>query len=1116
MSNVIKKVIRASAGTGKTYRLSLEYIALLLRFRTKGIHFSEILVITFTKKATAEIRERIFKHLHELCNNSQDKAAQELCANLESFGIKISPLEIDYLRSVYREMLKNKDQVQISTIDSFTNMLFRSMIAPYLGLANYEIDEEIKKQNLAEISAALLQNSEQLGLIKRFLQQGARRNIQMYQQLIRSIVEKRWIFHFIANSGVRRPSDTLADHLLLELYGEFSRIYLQVLDRFQLYLDSEALSFSAKTALKKEFVQILFQDNADSADWIANFRETVQDPRKAEPLFKLIVKKNHFWNGGKLLRKKQHADIKIALFEALEKAATALGDYLLFARAFPEETILFALADFIQVKYDEIKWRDKIFTHADISYYTFRYLYEPGLSLIDKDRVTNAFYEYLTSRIRFVLIDEFQDTSILQLKIVQPIINEVTSGIGAKPYGGVIVVGDEKQSIYGWRGGERDLLLRMPEILQEADVSSLDVSYRSSALLIDFFNHLFVDPELHRSLADRGVEWVYQPIRPCNTEKAGCLDVHLCGSGRSADQESKAQVVRDYVQRLLAPQIADPGIAGETVVLARKNSDLESIAAVLDEERIDYVLESSRSLLAHRIVRPLMCLFDFLVYRQAIDLLRFLRSDAVLLDSESLRLFLLAYREQTESGFLKSWSEFLHTIKDLPFISVVIGILDDYNAFFAESKAREPKRSLLSFVHFVVKQLGLVDLFDQENDIKNLHAFLERVAVFEQTAVDYPPNLQGFLLYGQENSKRAELQQQGLESAQMVQLMTIHKAKGLEFDHVFLYLDLSTGAQSESGQLNSYLLYDRLYRQVEDYLLTFHYDWIVPACGKKLLHEEAQRRRTIEALNTLYVAMTRAKSTLTLMATVGHMDLQKWLEEEKADERPEALLVRRLLNLLNKDGSVIRQDDSYFHCRRGKRLSPSSLKITDKETDKTGLGIDRYIDFDRHRLRLPLSERLGRENLLDYHGARQINLNAIRGNVIHYYLSFIRHDSTHARERAAGRTLCFYGNLLPVEEINRLIARVDGFIDENADYFCADQWPMVFTEWTLFDSKGSEVRLDRLMVNPDRKAVLIIDFKTGEHHDPEQLEHYLRIIRSLDVVHEKGYRCEGRFVEIRG
>ncbi len=70
MNEPVAKVIRASAGTGKTFRLSLEYIALILKYQKLGLHFSQILVITFTKKATAEIRERIFQHLQALAEQS--------------------------------------------------------------------------------------------------------------------------------------------------------------------------------------------------------------------------------------------------------------------------------------------------------------------------------------------------------------------------------------------------------------------------------------------------------------------------------------------------------------------------------------------------------------------------------------------------------------------------------------------------------------------------------------------------------------------------------------------------------------------------------------------------------------------------------------------------------------------------------------------------------------------------------------------------------------------------------------------------------------------------------------------------------------------------------------
>ena len=96
--------------------------------------------------------------------------------------------------------------------------------------------------------------------------------------------------------------------------------------------------------------------------------------------------------------------------------------------------------------YDEIKFREKRFTHTDISNYTFRYLEEKELGFIDENGLTEEFFEIIDGRLRSVFIDEFQDTSILQWRILKNILDKSEN---------IICVGDEKQSIYGWRGGEK-------------------------------------------------------------------------------------------------------------------------------------------------------------------------------------------------------------------------------------------------------------------------------------------------------------------------------------------------------------------------------------------------------------------------------------------------------------------------------------------------------------------------------------------------------------------------------------------------------------------------------------------------------------------------------------
>ncbi|WP_297407988.1 UvrD-helicase domain-containing protein, partial [uncultured Cetobacterium sp.] len=126
-------ILKASAGTGKTYRLSLEYLATLL----KGESYKDILVMTFTKKATSEIQERVILFLEEIYKNPNSdlyKNLKELYPNLD--------LSRENIKNVYYEVLDNRDRLKISTIDGFINNIFKSVIAPFLNIYSYEIIDD--------------------------------------------------------------------------------------------------------------------------------------------------------------------------------------------------------------------------------------------------------------------------------------------------------------------------------------------------------------------------------------------------------------------------------------------------------------------------------------------------------------------------------------------------------------------------------------------------------------------------------------------------------------------------------------------------------------------------------------------------------------------------------------------------------------------------------------------------------------------------------------------------------------------------------------------------------------------------------------------------------------
>src|SRR6056297_3533974 len=108
----MNKILKASAGTGKTYRLSLEYINAVL----DGTDFRNIVVMTFTRKATAEIRDRIIKHLKDLKEN---KINSEVYSNLIEMRENDSHNVLTNIDAIYEEILINKDKINVHTIDSF-------------------------------------------------------------------------------------------------------------------------------------------------------------------------------------------------------------------------------------------------------------------------------------------------------------------------------------------------------------------------------------------------------------------------------------------------------------------------------------------------------------------------------------------------------------------------------------------------------------------------------------------------------------------------------------------------------------------------------------------------------------------------------------------------------------------------------------------------------------------------------------------------------------------------------------------------------------------------------------------------------------------------------------
>ena len=1068
-------VIRASAGTGKTYRLSLEFINLLLKYR---INFEEILVITFTKKATAEIRERIFQQLSEIVNNTSKgiELKQSIQQNINP-EIQFNAEEMDYLNKEYQSMITNKSAVNISTIDSFMNTIFSGIIAPYHNITNFQIDNKINTEILPEIFEKILKD-ENLKNYENIFLQAKRRNLDQFKQLMIGIIENRWLFEFIDLSDLQDMDiEVEKDKAFLK--------YKEVLKNFVDLLQTEIINNPKPVSLEIYF-QIDFKKNILSP---INFNELSTDQISIR-LYDVLTNCESLSNNSKLIfdkKKKLYLGGKLKSDELkllYAELQISLANFFYFDKALNEQLNIISLAADVLKVYDEIKFRDNIFTHSDISYYTFRFLYDPQLSIIDNGNVLNIFYEQLSYNTRFVLIDEFQDTSILQWSIFQPILKEITSGIGQKEYGRVIVVGDEKQAIYGWRGGERKLLTNFESIIKEpVEYDTLSTSYRSKPILMKWLNKLFKS-EFLKFVND----WDYTEI-DCNKPDGGFVQVDFRNAVENDTKLEKADLYREFVQNNLLPNIkADKIKPADTAIIMRKNKELETMAQVLSEFDIDYTLEMSGSLFQHKAIKPILFILKFLVYEDFLELVKFLRSDLVLMNPVDLQNLISEFHSSP------SLEEFLQTCKLHPYLSVLY-------------KLKYRSETLLFFIKKILEEFSFTKLFSSEIELKNLQRFMEVTAEFDHSNHEYTTDISGFLQYCSSLSEKDEYSQIGQSLSDSIKLLTIHKSKGLQFETVYAIFDVSGKIGGNNAGLKLYYCFADNFRSLYDFAFTYNYDKIMQRSQKQELIDFVNQRNIGDELNNIYVAFSRAKNNLFIYLHYNKKgELEKFIKDIKPESSVLKNITKAIFHEFNKD---LNEMSSLSHQIQFGKLSVEPFEQVSNISNNVELPnfFDVFSYDNITKIEAPNLHQLSSEFLQNH--SIQI------GNIVHEYLSYIDYNNPKIRQFAFEKTLSKYGSLFHKNEIQEIILKVNQFINENSKIFSKDNWDKVFNEHTIFDKNGKESRIDRLMINTRVKKILILDYKTGTYYEQEQLDRYKEIVEKLPVVKRDGYEVKTKPLKIK-
>jgi len=416
--------LKASAGSGKTFALTVRYITLLLF----GAKPNEILTLTFTNKAANEMSERIYKTLLTLGDDEAYLSAIEKQSSL-------TKQDILGKKSFLVKSFSNAT-LSIFTIDKFINKILREFCG-YIGISD---DFEIKVDDIEALSMKFLQslNATQFETLIDFSHYEKKKFNSIFE-LFKNLLEKNETVDIVN-----------IDAKLIDLQKS------NVL-QFAFKIKEQILNCSAASASAIKAVDFETFDDLFGRTWLE--KETLADYSYFKKCANDILE-NHFFN----LKEEIAIYYKLRAGYSLSKLFEL---YLMFK----------------EFKFTFNKNKNYL-EFNDIS----NLVYELLSTKIDKDFL----YFRLDSSFSHILMDEFQDTSLLQYRILEPLIKEILSGDQTK-FKTFFYVGDTKQSIYRFRGGKRELFDYVANTNKLLEVEVLNTNYRSCENVISYVNSLFLN-----------------------------------------------------------------------------------------------------------------------------------------------------------------------------------------------------------------------------------------------------------------------------------------------------------------------------------------------------------------------------------------------------------------------------------------------------------------------------------------------------------------------------------------------------------------------------------------------------------------------------------------------
>jgi ATP-dependent exoDNAse (exonuclease V) beta subunit len=1015
------QVYNASAGSGKTFTLVKEYLKVLLN-SDDIFSFQKILAITFTNKAAGEMKERVLSSLEDFSNGKEN----------DLFTIIINETDLDKQiikersKKILNAILQNYAAFSITTIDSFTHKIIKNF-AFDLGLSlNFEV----------EMDAVSLLNQAVDVLISKIGTDKKLTNLLIAYSLDKTDDDKSW--------DISRDLSEFARLLLNEEdVKHFRGLADKKLEDFthlkaSLYKHQKELKEALKN-VGQDCLELLNKNDLEFKDFmrgtlpkffadLSTKSENIDFIKRSETI-KKAIENNQYYSKSTIASVAASIEQIIPEIVRLFKESEQIYQQFSMNKLALKSIIPLAVLNNINSELETIKEDNNIRLNAE-----FNQLISDNV----KDQPAPFIYERIGQRFQYYFIDEMQDTSVLQWQNLIPLIANTL----AQENSNLLLVGDGKQAIYRWRGGKAaqfiDLGSERENPFQVAkEIKNLETNFRSFSEIINFNNSFFqhtanfLQKESYKNLFVEGNKQFE------NAKKGGFVSLSFL----EKEDDKEVEKVK-YPQKVLEKiyDLKERFSLNEICVLIRTRKDGVAIANYLSENGIAII--SSETLLLQNSAKV-----SFII-----DVLKVLQNPS----DEETRFEMLYFLHQhlqiktPKNSFLKAFSK-------VDIQTILTSLKNEGVSFEVAAFHQLP---FYEKIEEIIRGFNLVNSSDAY-----IQFFLDIVLEQQRKGTD----IGEFLAFWELQKDRLSIV--APESSNAVQIMTIHKSKGLEFPVVIFPCDVDIYRQIKpKSWLNelpaSYNGFDEL---LVDYSKSLAF---VSERGLDVYNQQREELE-LDNFNLLYVTLTRAVEQLHIIT------------EKKISSKGEGntnfysgIFINYLKQLTLWNDTVLDYSFGDAHRVSKKEVASSVVEIHEKFISTPWQEHNIVLLASASKLwNTEQGQAIDFGNLLHEIFAKIINKNDVDMIVTHYHQLGVLNDKQTAFIR---------------QRISQVVAH-----PKLAAYFTGEF--IVYNEREI-------VAMDHQIVIPDRLVflnkteVVIIDYKTGapslEHH--QQLLKYESVLKTMN------------------